>query len=270
MLTIQENITEANTACQRYHWESYSVVRSLYEELNHQVPANTDILFALGVGAVVHNISKVVRIGLSDPNLFATKNAQECDLYVTNSKRISEALGYYHMPCFSDKRYFKPMAEEKETDILFIGVRDHPFIPHRREWIEQLQGEGFNIKCFGQGWKNGFIEGEELIREINKAHLCLDITTDVSAMSSRIFQSSMCGTPVITFGRPDLEELFDDEEIFTYVDYPDLSKLLRLLLQEPAYLKRVGKMVMESSQRDHDVSIRVKNLLEHLNDKGML
>jgi hypothetical protein len=270
----------------KYHWSSYSVVRSLYEELGRHPEIesvtpyefeNADLMICAGVNArVMERKVPIVRIGLSDPNLFFKELSDNCDLYITNDYKTSTNLDCYYMPCFADKNYFKKLDIKKEIDILFVGNKHHPFVKDRAGTISKLRKEGFNIKCFGHGWANGFIEGDRLVQEYNKAHLCLDLTDDTTSLGSRIFQSSMCGTPVITKGREDLKELLKDssEEVLLYGSYPDLVNTLRIVFSESAkeekFLEEIGLKARERCLKDHDVFIRVNGLLEHLNDKGLL
>ncbi len=255
-----------------YNWDSYSIVRSLYEELNTNSKFNTDLDFVLGINSKSEGKSNI-RIGFSDPSRFSEKLYNECGLYITNDLNTSKKYGCYYMPCFSDSKYFKYLNLKKETDILFIGVKNHPFVQHREDWIDKLSKDGLNVKCFGDGWVNGFIEGQELVEEINKAHICLDITDNIASLGSRIFQSSMCGTPVITLDREDTRELFDggkEGEILFYESYDDLRKMLKLSLNAPDYLKRIGDRARKRCLKDHNVSIRVEHLYKHLNDKSIL
>jgi spore maturation protein CgeB len=266
----------------KYHWSSYSVVRSLYEELSKYcevvyvwediIPDDVELILLVGANSKTMNPKcPVVRIGLSDPNLYSYKQSIDCDLRVTNDYRISTMTNDWYMPCFADKNYFKKLDVEKETDILFVGVKHHPYIQNRAEIVSKLRKQGLEIKTFGHNWNEGFIEGDRLVEEYNKAHLCLDLTNDTTALGSRIFQSSMCGTPVITKNRKDVLQLFNEnEEIFIYEDFADLVNYLEYLKQMPDRVLRIGKRARQRCLKEHDVSTRVKGLLEHINDKGLL
>lgn len=272
-----------------YNWDSYSIVRSLYEELDRReevelrhvwediVEEDTTIVLLVGTNARLLNRQshvKVIRIGLSDPNLYPAGGSDlEYDIYITNDFSIAEAYGHYYLPCFSDSNYFKPIEGiKKETDILFVGVKDHPYVAHREDWVKELGRAGFNIKCFGHGWDNGFIKGDRLIEEYNKAHICLDLGGLNTALSSRIFQSSMSGTPVITRYRQEINQMFPNrsDEILVYSDYKGLLNTLKIVLSETAHnenvLSDMGISARERCLERHDVSNRVDDLLEMIND----
>ncbi len=281
MLTTPINITKAEVAfvSDNYNWESYSIVRSLFEELGRveclqvtdAITGSSDLILLIGANSypVSLHIPPTVRIGLSDPNLFSEKMMNECDLYITNSLDISKKYGCPWLPVFSDKRYFKPMPVKKETDILFIGGKDHPYVVDREKWVNDLIRLGFKVKCFGHGWENGFIKGERLVEEINKAHLYLDLTNDVTVLSSRIFQASMCGVPVMTKIRPDIEQLLPNEYI-GYNDYHHLKHMLEGCMSKKTVLPELGEIARQKCIAEHDVGIRVHQLMEILNDKGLL
>lgn len=283
MFVTQEHTTKVNIAfiSYKYHWESYSVIRSFWEclrgnpalnlvwitrEYSHQV-IDPDIIFVAGSQSVTPediNGIPIVRFAFSDPNLYKKDNI--VNLYCTNDFNLSKESNNYYFPCFSNKNYFKDLNLEKENDVLFVGVRNHPYIGDRSRIIDKIREQGMSVKCFGDGWEEGFIEGRKLVEEYNKAHLCLDITNKITALGSRIFQSSMCGTPVITLYRQDISKLFNEDEILFYKDIDSI----KLALKDKEELRQKGIKARERCLKDHDITIRVADLMEHIYDQGLL
>jgi len=282
-----------------YNWNSFPTTRATYEYLqilghkvdlfnknqNPKIDYNKyDQVWLVGAGTKIteEEFEKikipVIAFGLSDPNLYSEEHMENCDIYVTNDWRLyndlkNKKLVIYN-PTSCDKRYHKNLHLKKETDILVIGVGKHSFIPNRNEVVNKLRELGFNVKVFGHEWdKNedthGFIEGEQLIEEINKTHIVLDITNDTSALAHRIFESSACGTPVLTYNREDTRMLFkENEEIFFYDDSFSMIKKLIFLLQYE-YLGYIGKQTQKICYQDHDISIRIQELFKKLKEVGL-
>ncbi|KKL75686.1 hypothetical protein LCGC14_2052410, partial [marine sediment metagenome] len=127
----------------------------------------------------------------------------------------------------------------KITDVLFIGTGNHKFLPFRNKIINDLRATGIKIKVFGRGWDKhpdtrGFISGHELLREINRAKMLLDLNSETTSLSHRIFEGSACGTPVITNYRGDMRRLFRIcEEIIPYKQFSELERTIKYYLDNP-------------------------------------
>lgn len=264
-----------------YHWESYSVLRSLYEALCDQADVMRidkvyyplskwpDYIFLAGNDATTEaNNAKVVRIGFSDPNLFDKAKAMACDQYCTNDYRISKQ-GYYHFPVFCDPKYFADHEVEKDTDVLFFGIGNHPYVHDRIETVTSLREAGVSVKVLGGGWpphedNHPHVEGNELVRQINRAHLVLDLTNDETALGSRILQASCCGVPVISKWRADVVAMFDTSEIVTYRDRNELKAKILFWLGCKSALAEIGGAARLKCLEEHTVAKRVHDLMEYL------
>jgi glycosyltransferase involved in cell wall biosynthesis len=218
----------------------------------------------------------VIAFGLSDPNLYSEEHMRNCDLYCTNDFRVYEELENTKLTFFNptscDKRYHRNLALPKITDILVFGVGKHKFIPNRNETVNKLRSKRFKITVFGRNWDihkdtYGFIEGEKLIEEINKAKVLLDLTNEETAVSHRLFEGAGCATPVITLFRKDVAKLFiPKKEIIMYKDFKELIKFLNYFLKNLNAAKQVGKNAQRRAYQSHDISIRIKRLLKFIKE----
>lgn len=287
-----------------YKWGNYSNVKAhcdYLQLLGHKVDLfsrnkkdvvdyhNYDQIWLMGAGAKIDDKTwykialetktKVIAFGWSDPNLFSLDHAHNCHAYFTNDLKKSEQLTYnsdkqyyYYYQTTCDKRYHKNLNLEKTTDILVYGVGNHKFIPYRNQVVNKLRRWGLNIKVFGRSWDKhpdtyGFIEGQQFIEEINKAKIVLDITTKISAWGHRIFESSACGTPVLTYDREDTKKLLKPgSEILLYKSLKDINETLQNFLKYPEQLKQIGANAQARCYKDHDISVRIQELFKILEE----
>ena len=67
---------------------------------------------------------------------------------------------------------YKPLDLSKIYDVTFIGR------PHgkRKEEIEKLKKAGIKVECFGEGWPNGKITNEEMIKIFCQSKINLNLS----------------------------------------------------------------------------------------------
>jgi len=276
-----------------YKWQNFSNCRANYEYLQiegHEVDIFSnkelagknvdwngyDLIMLHGSGAVLpeEEYAKVkvpiISFGWSDPNLFNEVHFDQGDIYCTNDMSLANCTDekpviFYNTAC--DKRHHKDLNLRKETDIIVYGAGNHKFVKTRNETVNALRKLGFNIKVFGRGWDThpdtyGFIEGEQLGQEICKAHLLLDLSDEVTSWPHRIFECSARGTPALTMDRPDTQMMFEEGEILYYKDYDDMVDELNFWINEHKYnLRNIGLKAQARCYKDHDISVRIKELL---------
>lgn len=274
-----------------YKWNTFANVRANYEYLKKiydidiftkkeslRIDLNSyDLIMLHGSGSFLTddqyaNCKRTIfGFGWSDPNIFNETHFMQSDIYFTNDLSLSKQLNkikttiYYQTAC--DKRYHGYLNLKKETDILVYGQGSHKFVTDRNETVNKLRKEGFNIKVFGRGWDINkdtykFIEGQDLIKEINKAHIVLDLSNKTTSWPHRIFEASACGTPVITINREDTKLLFGDESIFYYENYDDLFVSLNVLLHHKGMLRVIGNEARKMCYKEHDISKRIYQLTD--------
>lgn len=283
----------------KYNWNSFPSTRATYEtlkDLGYKVTLfvksakpiidynSYDQIWLIGSGSKLSKeIFMSIRVpvfsfGFSDPNLFLKEHYENCTIYFTNDLKTYNELSLnsdkkiFYNPTSCDKRYHKNLKLEKTTDILVYGVGKHKFIPNRNQIVNKLRRVGFKIKVFGRGWDahgdtRGFIEGNELIEEINHAKIILDITNKTTALGRRIFEGSACGTPVLTYDRADIRELFrSGHEILTYTNFDNIVTTLNCILSNPHILNEISREAKKRCYEDHDITIRIKKLLKNIKE----
>ncbi|MCK9543722.1 MAG: glycosyltransferase, partial [Novosphingobium sp.] len=217
----------------------------------------------------------IIALGWSDPNMFNEVHFNQGTIYCTNDLTLSHELKgkpiyFYNTAC--DKRHHIDLKLKKETDILVYGVGKHPFVPNRNKVVNNLRRDGFSVKVFGRNWDShkdtyDFIEGEGLSCEICKAHILLDVTNKETAWGHRVFESSARGTPVLTIDREDTRSMFEpDSEIVLYKNYNDMKEKLTFYLKSKEILREIGINAQKRCYKDHDISIKIKELIKIIGD----
>lgn len=277
-----------------YNWDCYSTLRCGYETLK-RMGLDVDLFFQLEdprqlnydqiwLMSTAYYLTdtqyqqtkgKVVSFGLSEPCKVHPEKYKNCDVYCTNDFCVSKALGYYWFPTSCDARYHKKLNLDKVNDVVFIGLGQHPVVKNRIQIVRQLRDEGISVKVFGAAWPKhpdncGEVRGENLIMEINKARLMLDISTESSPLPRRIFEGLCCGTTVLTHNRSDVQKLFDvGKEILTYASLEDLVEKVKTIVGNHQLLEQVGQNGRERCLRDHDITCRIKSLVRYLKTLGI-
>ena len=77
---------------------------------------------------------------------------------------------------------YKPLNLPKVYDITFIG-RPHG---NRKEIINKLKKKGIKVKCFGEGWPNGHISQEEMIKIFSQSKINLNFTRSSGVLWKQI------------------------------------------------------------------------------------
>ena len=282
-----------------YKWNNYAHIKSIYEYLQIQgylVDIFTkkeiedidftkyDIAMLHGSGAILTNDIyqqcdiPILSFGHSDPNLFNEIHFNQGNIYFTNDLKLSRILKekpVYYFPTACDMRYHVNLNLNKTTDILTYGKGSHPFVTNRNKIVNKLRRKGFKIRCFGREWDkhedtHGFIEGEELSKEICQARIVLDLSNADTAWSHRIFEVSARGTTCLTYDREDTREMFMPyKEILTYKTIEDMMSTLDYYLNAEEELVLIGKNAQERCYKDHDISVRIQELLKILKEIGL-
>lgn len=141
---------------------------------------------------------------------------------------------------------------EKTIDIGFCGN-----YLNRKEWIDYL--DKYKIK------KDIFVIGEDMVKSINsfKIHFNRNISNDINY---RTFETTGCGTLLLTNYTPGLEKLFDiDKDILVYKDKNDLDRIVKKVLNEPEYRKQIEISGYNKSKNNHTYDNRSIELVKKLN-----
>jgi len=137
---------------------------------------------------------------------------------------------------------------EKTIDVGFCGN-----VLNRGHVINSL--DKYGIK------KDVFVIGDDMVDAINsyKIHLNCNISNDINY---RTFETTGCGTFLITNYTTGLEKLFDfDKEIVVYNDLNDLDNKVKYYLENEEEREKIAKAGYERSKKDHTYYERSKTLV---------
>ncbi len=278
-----------------HHWKSYSIVRSLVEELSSRFECsiihkgedakNFDLVFIIGQPRTlpIKNDNKfVVCFGLSDPGRFYQKLYDQTDVYATiDYNMIGQDPKNIYFPPFCDPEYFYPVKVQKRYDCVFIGSGWHPTSQNRVEVVTAIREQGYSVLTAGYRWPEHkdsipFVSGRKLIKCYCLAKVSIDLTSDIAPISSRIFQAMACGTPTITPLREDKVGLFEPNElIYSFRDKGSkiIDPVAFLLTVESALkqdLTNVSLKGRKACLSKHMVKHRVDCLIKHLKSKELI
>lgn len=219
---------------------------------------------------------KLICITLSDPDVFkpaTEKIAKNFDLVYTNAKlsiddykRIGVAAKL--MPFAGNAKFHKRMKPLKkyETDLLFIGN----YREDRVNLLKDLIGK-YKIDIYGSGWERadikskGFIEGEEMIKVINSAKICLDFPQTMAGYQNvkfRLFEYGCCGAVILTGKLTEIEKYFSyDREIVGFKSKDEFHEKVDKLLSDEKYRKSIGDNMFKKCQSEHTYQKRFQEML---------
>ena len=142
---------------------------------------------------------------------------------------------------------------EKTIDVGFCGN-----VLNRGHVINSL--DKYSIK------KDIFVIGDDMVDVINsyKIHLNCNISNDINY---RTFETTGCGTFLITNYTPGLEKLFDiGKEIVVYNDLNDLDNKVKYYLENEEERENIANAGYERSKTDHTYYERAKTLVDIINN----
>lgn len=146
-----------------------------------------------------------------------------------------------------------PTNIDKTIDIGFCGN-----IINRGHLIDHL--DKYNIK------KDIFIIGNDMVNSINsyKIHFNCNISNDINY---RTFETTGCGTFLLTNYTPGLEKLFDiGKEIVVYESIEDMDNKVKYYLDNPEERNKIANAGHERAKKDHTYFERAKKLINIINE----
>ncbi len=170
---------------------------------------------------------------------------------------------------FSYRSLSLPLAH----DVTFIGQ------PHgdRREWIKRLADRDIVVKTWGQGWENGRLDQESMIRVFNQSRINLNLSNASATRPSlvrrafkrlgrplmpsvaksqqikgRDFEVPGCGGFLLTGRADNIDHYYEvGREIICYDSLPDLVDKIRYYLAHNEERAAIAKAGYERTRRDH-------------------
>ena len=159
---------------------------------------------------------------------------------------------YWFPNSYPDDLIF-PKKLDKTIDVGFCGN-----LINRGHLINHL--DKYNIK------KDIFVIGDDMVNSINsyKIHFNCNISNDINY---RTFETTGCGTFLLTNYTPGLEKLFDiGKEIVVYDSIEDLDNKVKYYLDNPEEINKIAKAGHERAKKDHTYYERAKKIIDIINE----
>jgi len=156
----------------------------------------------------------------------------------------------------------KPDELPFEYDVSFVGGK----YGWRPKLVAKLQKMGIKITCFGNGWANGSLSDEELVKlysrsRINLGFAGIGYSQKLMCLKSRDFEVPMSGGLLLTQNNPELHLVYEvGKEIVTYVDEFDCAQKIKWLLEHPEKAEQIRRMGHMRALRDHTWSHRFQKI----------
>lgn len=139
-----------------------------------------------------------------------------------------------YLPEGFDSRRFRPMRVSKDIPVSFIGDA----YGFRRRWAAGLRRYGINVRCFGRGWNEGPVWGDQMVEIINRSIINLGTggigySEDLTNVKVRDFEIPGTGGGMyLTTYNADLAQHFHvGHEIACYHSQDELVEQVRYYLR---------------------------------------
>ena len=166
--------------------------------------------------------------------------ANVVDLNLTNAPdsvikyAVHEGLAMF-WPEAAHPNVHRPYDTDFEFDVSFIGA----CYGWRPAFIQQLLRQGIKVECFGNGWPNGPLNDEEMVRLYSRSRINLGFSSigyakRLMCLKGRDFEVPMSGGLYLTQHNPELSLVYRlGEEILTYRNAEDCAETIRAMLADP-------------------------------------
>jgi len=204
--------------------------------------------------------------------------ASSIDLNLTNApdsciKYIAEGGLSMFWPQGAHPDDHKPYDLPFEFDVSFVGGK----YGWRPKFIKRLQRRGINVECFGNGWGNGSLSDEEMVKLYSRSRITLGFagvghSRKLMCLKGRDFEVPMSGGLYLTQNNPELSLVYDvGKEIVTYCDEKYCVEKIRWLLGNPEEADKIREAGRMRALRDHTWEKRFEEVFEAIGlvSKGM-
>ncbi len=147
----------------------------------------------------------------------------------------------------------KPYDLPFEYDVSFVGGK----YGWRPRFIKKLRKMGIEVTCFGNGWENGPLSEEEMVKLYSRSRINLGFagvghSKKLMCLKGRDFEVPMSGGLYLTQNNPELLLVYDvGKEIMTYRDEKDCTEKIKWLLENPDEADKIRKAGRMRALKDH-------------------
>jgi hypothetical protein len=149
--------------------------------------------------------------------------------------------------------YHRPYDLQFDYDVSFAGA----CYGWRPTFIEKLRRRGVQVECFGGGWPNGPLSGEDMIRLYSRSRVNLGFggvgyCSKLMCLKGRDFEVPMSGGLYLTQSNPELLLVYDvGREVLAYEDDADCARTILGLLADPERAALIRHAGRERALREH-------------------
>lgn len=147
----------------------------------------------------------------------------------------------------------KPYDIPFEFDVSFIGGK----YGWRPKFVAKLRKMGIKVACFGDGWENGPLTDEEMVKLYSRSRINLGFagvghSKKLMCLKGRDFEVPMSGGLYLTQDNPDLSLVYDvGKEIVTYHDETDCAQKIKWLFANPGKEAKIREAGWKRALKNH-------------------
>lgn len=151
-------------------------------------------------------------------------------------------------------------AAECRYPVSFVGTAHGS----RAQWVNALRNRGIEVTCFGYGWPNGPVDGDEIAKIIRDSVISLNFANSQgeNQIKARTFEVPGAGGFLLTESARSLEKFYrPGKEIAIYNDLDDLAVKINHYLAHPQERDAIARAGFERTAREHTYEHRMAELL---------
>ena len=228
---------------------------------------------------------KIVLFNNDDEILFSSVGftyAQLSDAIITtdpvsNLRYIQTGFNSFFSPDHQDPRIFDSKEVVKKIyDISFIGNIENF---GRKDYINCLIENGYNVSVFGSNSKNGYLTDKEYVEIIKKTKINLNFTRISShailldeftefifGTKGRPFEISLLGGLTLSERSVALETCFNDDEVLFFNSEEDLINKIEYLLAKPLEQEYIAKKAYKKAVQNYTPEILFNKIFSWLDE----
>ena len=174
---------------------------------------------------------------------------------------VEGALPLY-MPEGANPEIHKPYDVEKSIDVSFVGQ----CYGNRPAIIQALKDRGITVEAFGDGWPNGSLSTEEMVRIYSRSKINLGFGgvaghQNTFCLKGRDFEIPMSGGLYLTEHSPELDRVFKPgKEILTYQTFDELVTKIHYFLAHPDEAESVRQAGALRARAEHTWEMRFEKI----------
>jgi hypothetical protein len=189
------------------------------------------------------------QIGIAEAfDLSWTSARVACEWYLVEGGRP------IYLPEGFDQKTYRPMSMKQDLAVSFVGGA-YGFRP---SVIRYLKRHGISVECYGPGWPNGSVWGDEQVGVFNRSRINLGMggigySEALTNVKTRDFEIPGVGGGVyVTSFNQDLAQHFVvGEEILCYRTRDEMLELIRFYLAHPEEAAEIAHRARSRCLREH-------------------